>query len=78
MSSNSFKRAVAARRNPEELRLPPPPRLPERLVRAFPELRQYEDEVLEWQRKTSEQMRIALSEAKEEGSNYVATFKANL
>lgn len=62
MADNSFKRAVAARRNPEELRLPPPPRLPERLVRAFPELRQYEDEVGEWGRKMAEQIRLALDE----------------
>lgn len=62
MADNSFKRTVAARRNPEELRLPPPPKLPERLVRAFPELRAYEDEVSEWGRKMGEQIRLALDE----------------
>lgn len=62
MADNSFKRAVAARRNPEELRLPPPPKLPERLVRAFPELREYEDQVSEWGRKMGEQIRLALDE----------------
>ena len=78
MPSDSFRRQVAARRNPEELRLPEFPRLPERLVRAFPELREFEDHVVAWQRKTGEQIRIALSETKEEGEDLVTLFEEQL
>lgn len=78
MARESFRRQAASRRVPDELRLPDVPRLPERLIRAFPEMRQYEDEMGVWQRKTAEQIRIALSETKEPGSDYVALFEEAL
>lgn len=78
MADKSFTRRISTGTVPKELRLPPYPKFPEKVVRAFPELRAHEAEVSEWQRKTSEQIRLAFSEMNQDGSDYVAIFEENL
>lgn len=78
MARESFRRMAGSQRPPEELRLGPPPQLPERLTRAFPEMARWGDEMREWSGKQTERIRIALEEANQEGSDYVAIFEENL
>jgi hypothetical protein len=59
MADKSFTRTVSTGTIPKGLRLPPFPKLPERIVRAFPELRAYEAEVEQWAAKMNEAVRVA-------------------
>ncbi len=77
-SPTSFKRTVSEERFAKELRTPPPPPIPERLTRAFPEMKEYDQLVQEWSRKSNEAVRIALSEIQETPQDYVAIFEAEL
>ena len=47
-------------------------------MRAFPEMKEYDQLVQEWSRKSNEAVRIALSEIQETPQDYVAIFEAEL
>lgn len=76
--NKSFQRSSSERVELVELRLPEIPLIPDRVVRAFPELAQYNSQSNEWYRKSNEQIRQAIERAQEQGSDYVALFEANL
>jgi hypothetical protein len=76
--SNSVRRMVAEERSASELRVPKPPEIPERVTRAFPEMRDYNAQMSEWYQKQNEAIRIALSEIQETPKDYVAIFEAEL
>ena len=78
MANESFRRTGATKRDPEELRSGPPPEIPERLARAFPEMKAWSDDLKVYHSKFSERVRIALSEGKPGEEDFVATFEANL
>ena len=75
---NSVRRLVAEERTASELRVPKPPEIPERVTRAFPEMREYNGLMSEWYQKQNEAIRIALSEIQETPQDYVAIFEAEL
>lgn len=78
MANKSFRRAGASNRDPEELRSGPPPEIPERLSRAFPEMRAWGDDLRVYHDKQSERIRMALAEGRLGEEDFVATFEANL
>ena len=78
MSRESFRRNIVSRREPDELRTNPPPELPEKLVRAFPEMGPWWEELRESQAKLSERVRLALAETREPDTDFVAIFEEEL
>jgi hypothetical protein len=78
MANESFRRTGATKRDPEELRSGPPPEIPERLSRAYPEMRIWGEDLKTYHEKLSERVRIALSEGKPSEEDFVKTFEENL
>lgn len=76
--NKSFQRTNSERREVVELRIAQPPPIPERVVRAFPELGRFNDDSGEWGRKMNEQVRQAIEDGREVASDYVAIFEAAL
>lgn len=75
--------ARLAQRSPavNELRLEPPPPVPARMFRSFPEMKEWDAQLQFVGKRNHESIRKALGAAAEqggEGSDYVAVFEANL
>lgn len=78
MANESFRRTAAEKRESGQFRSEPPPEIPERLARAFPEMRGWGDSLTQFHGRQEERIRLALAELQLGEEDFVKTFEDNL
>lgn len=62
MANKNFIRTASGEKRLQELHLQPPPELPASIMRSFPEMRAWNDQVQEAHRRNEQEIRRAMAE----------------